>query len=420
MADEIIFGPWVGGVTSTTASIKAGVANGVAAQLVVSQNSDLSSASPLSPTKISASGEMIVVAFALTGLQPDQQFHYALRINGSIATGRQGRFRTFPIEGNQASFTFACAGDAKGGDLFFSGFSNHRVFDLIRAEDPLFFIHLGDLHYDNIDSTKIAAHVSGYRGVLNEERQARLYRNVPLAYTWDDHDFCGDASDGKSKGRKAARLAYQRAVPHYPLVEGEGDVAIYQAFTVGRVRFLLTDTRSGRTPRKDPDSPAKSILGARQKQWLKDRLLEGRDQFRLQVWVNSVPWIGDPQVEDNDTDAWFSYPTERTEMGSFIEDNGINNVLMLSADAHMIALDDGSNNRGTTGKGGFPIFHAAPLDRANSKKGKPFSHGIFDDHKGQYGLITINDSGEETVQVTIRGKHEENTLVTFTFNSPKL
>lgn len=419
MADEIILGPWVGGVASTEATIKAGVANGVTAQLVVSQDSDLSSASQLSPTTISASAEMTVVAFALTGLQPDEQFHYALRINGSIATGRQGRFRTFPIEGDPASFTFACAGDAKGGELF-SSFSNHRVFDLIRAEDPLFFIHLGDLHYDNIDSTKIADHVDCYREVLNKERQGLLYRNVPLVYVWDDHDYCGNASDGESNGRKAARLAYQRAVPHYPLVEGEGDVAIYQAFTVGRVRFLLTDTRSERTPRKDPDSKAKSILGPQQKQWLKDRLLEGRDQFRLQVWVNSVPWIGDPEVEDDDTDAWFSYSTERNEMGSFIEGNEITNILMLCADAHMIAIDDGSNNRGATGKGGFPVFHAAPLDRPNSKKGAPFSHGIFDDHKGQYGLITINDTGGDTVQVTLRGKHETNTLVTFSFNSPLL
>ena len=29
MPDEIVFGPWAGGVTSTEATIKAGVANGV-------------------------------------------------------------------------------------------------------------------------------------------------------------------------------------------------------------------------------------------------------------------------------------------------------------------------------------------------------------------------------------------------------
>jgi len=32
MADEIIFGPWVGGVTSAKATIKAGLANGLTAQ----------------------------------------------------------------------------------------------------------------------------------------------------------------------------------------------------------------------------------------------------------------------------------------------------------------------------------------------------------------------------------------------------
>lgn len=420
MANRIIFGPWVGGVTSTEATIKAAVAKGVASQLVLSQNSDLSNPQQFAPTSISGSQEMTVVSFALTGLQTDRQFHYALRIDGAPATDRQGRFRTFPAENQPASFTFACAGDAKGGDLF-SGFSNDQVFDLIRAENPLFFIHLGDLHYADIDSTVIADHVNGYREVLSAARQALLYRNVPLAYIWDDHDFCGNASDGRAQGRKAARLAYQKCVPHYPLVEGEGDVAIYQRpFTVGRVRFILTDARSERSSRTEPDSAAKTILGVRQKQWLKQTLVEGKDQFPLQVLISSVPWIGDPGEDGDDTDAWFSYATERAEIGAFIEQNKIANILMLCADSHMIAFDDGTNNRGATGAGKFPIFCAAPLDRSNSVKGGPYSHGIFAEHKGQYGLVKINDAGGATLQVTITGKHRQNPLVTVNFNSPKI
>jgi alkaline phosphatase D len=417
MAD-IIFGPWVGGVTSTTASITVSVVNNVSTHLMVSRHASLEGATEHPPTRISASAEMTLVSFDVAGLLPNQQFHYAVRANGRVATERQGKFRTFPVEDAPASFKFACAGDAKGGEIF-SNFSNHRVFDDIRSEDPLFFLHLGDLHYDNVNSTRIADHIDAYKGVLSSERQALLYRNVPLAYVWDDHDYCGDASDGQSNGRRAARLAYQRAVPHYPLVEGEGDVAIYQAFTVGRVQFLLTDTRSERTPRVNPDGPEKSILGPRQKNWLKERLLQGRDRFRLQIWVNSVPWIGDPAQEDDDTDAWFSYPTERTEMGRFIEENRINNILMLCADAHMIALDDGSNNRGATGKGGFPVFHAAPLDRTNSKKGGPFSHGVFRDRKGQYGIIAVNDPGGETVEVVITGRQEGTTLLEFSSSFPR-
>lgn len=421
MAHEIIFGPWVGGVTSSSATIKAAIDKDASVELILSQSSTLSSPEQFSPTGISVSGEMKVVAFTLTGLLPDKQYHFALRVGSAApAAGRQGRFRTFPPEGSPTSFTFACAGDAKGGELF-SEFSNHQVFELIRAEKPLFFLHLGDLHYANVNSKIIPDHVETYREVLNSPRQGELYRNVPLVYTWDDHDFCGDASDGQSKGRKAARLAYQKCVPHYPLVEGEGDLPIYQAFNVGRVRFLLTDTRSERSKRTLPDNAAKSILGARQKQWLKDELLAGKDRHPLLVWLNSVPWLGDPKKNPVDTDGWFSYSTERAELGSFIQKKGIRNILMLSADAHMLALDDGSNNRGATGTGGFPVFQVSPLDRTNSKKGKPFafSHGLFDFDDGQYGLVTINDTGGPTVQVVLRGKQLKNEMLSLTFDSPR-
>lgn len=421
MAGKIIFGPWAGGVTSSSAVIKAAVDKNNSAELILSRSSTLSNPEQFPPAVISVSGDMKVLTFTPDNLQPDTQYHYALKVGAAApSTDKQGRLRTFLPENSAASFTFACAGDAKGGELF-SGFSNHKVFDQIRAAKPHFFLHLGDLHYANINSKVIADHVRTYREVLNAQRQGELYRDVPVVYTWDDHDFCGDASDGESKGRKAARMAYQRCVPHYPLVEGDGDVPIYQAFTVGRVRFLLTDARSERSPRKLPDNAAKSILGARQKKWLKDELLAGKARFPLVVWVSSVPWLGDPKKNPVDTDGWFSYSTERAELGSFIQKNDIRNILMLSADAHMLALDDGSNNRGATGTGGFPVFQASPLDRTNSKKGKPFefSHGLFDFDDGQFGLITVNDSGGPTVQVVIRGRQMQTELVSLTFDSPR-
>ena len=418
MGNQILFGPWIGAVTSTSAVVKVGLVNGASSNLLISLNSDLSRGQSLAPTSISSSPEISVAVFSLSGLQPNGEFHFAIEINGQLDLESRGRLRTFPPPDTPATFSFVCGGDAKGGGLF-SGYSNHEVFDHIRGENPLFFVHMGDLHYADIESTRIADHVDGYRKALNAPRQAQLYREVPIAYMWDDHDFCGNASDGGAEGRKAARLAYQQCVPHYPLVEGEGDVAIYQAFTVGRVRVLLTDTRSMRTSRVAPDNPTKTMLGARQKQWLTDELLRGKDRYPLLVWVNSVPWIGDPEEEGDDSDSWYSYATERAEIGSFIEQNEIRNVLMLHADAHMIALDDGSNNRGSTGTGGFPVFCAAPLDRSNSVKGKPFSHGIFAEHKGQYGLVSVNDDGGSKVQVGLSGRRTGNQIVSHTFQSSR-
>src|SRR5262249_53994277 len=154
-----------------------------------------------------------------------------------------------------------CAGDANTG-------SEHKVFDAILDENPLFFLHLGDLHYGDVHSTQVAEYRRKYSQALESKRQANLYRNVPLAYMWDDHDFCGNTSNTTFEGKPQARIAYQQCVPHYPLVEsaamGASNIPIYQAFTVGRVRFLLTDLRSERSPQDDKDNAKKTMLGEKQ------------------------------------------------------------------------------------------------------------------------------------------------------------
>jgi alkaline phosphatase D len=212
-------------------------------------------------------------------------------------------------------------------------------------------------------------------------------------------------------------MTYQECVPHYPLVEGQGDVAIYQAFTVGRVRFLITDTRSERDPQDDPGFN-KTMLGKKQREWLITELGEGKSRYALMVWVNSVPWIG--KVEEN-ADEWFGYPNERAALGQFITDEGIDNLCMLSADAHMIAIDDGSNNRSPNGAGRFPVFQASPLDRRRSDKGGPYSHGSFPKSSGQYGVFKVQDDGGASARVEWIGKRVgmSEPLVSFVFTSPR-
>jgi alkaline phosphatase D len=401
MPGRIIFGPWSGAVTATSAVIKAAVENGARVQLVLSRNDDLSAADVIAASEVSVS-EMTVTAFVPNGLTPATQYHYALNVDGQIVATSQGRFRTFPLADAPASFTFVCAGDAQTG-------SDHEVFDAIGGEEPLFFLHLGDLHYENVNSTLVHKYRAAYRQVLASPKQAGLYRRVPLAYMWDDHDFIANNTHRESPGRLQARLAYQECVPHYPLVEGSGDVAIYQAFTIGRIRVLLTDTRSEREPQDDPRLD-KTMLGARQKEWLKAQLLDGKSRSALTIWVNSVPWIGEI---DPGGDEWFGYPQEREEIGRFIANNGIRNLCMLSADAHMLAIDNGANS-----VGGFPVFHAAPLDRRRSVKGGPYTHGTFPKSSGQYGVVRVQDDGGAAVRVEWIGKRvgESIPIVSFSFS----
>ena len=69
----------------------------------------------------------------------------------------------------------------------------------------------------------------------------------------------------------------------------------------------------------------------------------------------------------------------------------------------MVAIDDGSNSDySTAGGGGFPIFHAAALDRPGSVKGGPYSEGAFPG-AGQFGLLHIDDDGTQ-VAVELEGR----------------
>jgi hypothetical protein len=188
-------------------------------------------------------------------------------------------------------------------------------------------------------------------------------------------------------------------VPHYALPGGSREGPIYQAFTMGRVRFVMLDLRSERVPADTPDGLAKTMMGAAQRRWLEGELLGAHERGQLAVIVSSVPWI-DPASPG--ADDWAGYATERRAISRFIAAHGIR-ALMLGGDAHMIAIDDGSHaDYSGTGRGGFPVMHAAALDRHGSTKGGPYDEGMFPRH-GHYGTVTVRDDGER-MQVELRGK----------------
>ena len=364
-------------------------------RLMVSERDDLSSPM-LSGTYTATMATNRVVSIPVSGLTPNTQYYYALAVNGLVYSGMQGQFHTYP--NYPSPFTFALSGDANTG-------SDHSVFETIRTQNPLFFLHLGDLFYENIDVNDINLYRSAYDAVLASPGQASLYRNVTLNYMWDDHDYGPNNSDSTSPSRQAARLAYQEYVPHYPLAAGSGDVPIYHSFSVGRVRFIVTDTRSERTPNAAPDNSSKSMLGSAQKAWFKQQLLDANGNYPIIFWVNSVPWIFPPTPG---ADAWGGFTHERAELADFIVNNNIEGLFMVSADAHMLAIDDGSNSNYSQQPGaGFALMHAAALDRTGSLKGGPYSEGAIPGG-GQFGLITVHDNGGDTICMDWSGRDAGN------------
>ncbi|NDL59130.1 alkaline phosphatase D family protein [Phytoactinopolyspora mesophila] len=380
---------WSGAVTDTSFRVTAKIDDAAAEQAtLVVEHARTSPQRAALPAPVDAVGpdpvpDSGVVTWTVDGLEPDTSYEYTVIVDDHADTTRgRGEVSTFPD--GPASFTVAVGACARTG-------SNGAVFDAIRAVDPSLFIHTGDFHYGNIDFDDVDMFRARYTDALGSPGQSALYRSVPTAYVWDDHDYGANDADAHSPSRSAARAAYRENVPHYELPAGAQDGAIYHAFTAGRVRFILTDVRSERT--------ADSMLGTRQLEWFEGEMLGAADDHALIVWVNAVPWIG-PEGESRDN--WTGYPEERQRVAEIIEEAGVENVVMLAGDAHMVAIDDGSNSGyGPSGEG-FPVLHAAALDRGGSVKGDPYSHGT-EPGGGQFGTLTVEDDGSGHLAVVLAG-----------------
>ncbi|MEM6336194.1 MAG: alkaline phosphatase D family protein [Bacteroidota bacterium] len=380
---------WAGGVTDETATVVVRTDRDAILQLAYATQSDFSDAQ-LTPLVTADAGQNNrIVRFVLEGLAPDTTYFYALADGGGIASDVAGQLKTFPD--GPASMRFVFGSCARTG-------SNDPVFDQIRAEQPDLFIHCGDLHYEDIARDDEAVFQAAYEQALAAPRQSDLYRSVPAVYMWDDHDFGPNNSDSTSPSRRASRLAYRQVVPHYPLPAGDGADPVYHAFWYGRIRFIVTDLRSEKTPPGAPDDASKSMMGAAQKAWFKQELVAAQPTASMIVWVNTVPWVG----LDGD-DGWHLFATERTELSNFFRDNEITNLLVISGDAHMLAIDNAVNtDYADGGGGGFLLFHASPFDKEGRVKGGPYEIGpIIAEH--QYGKVQIEDAGGTSVRVVLTG-----------------
>jgi phosphodiesterase/alkaline phosphatase D-like protein len=394
-AQQILAGPWCGAVTPSSISATAHVsAAGIQTRLVVSTNANFGD--PIySPTVSSAVVSGNNVRMDLGGLTPDTAYYYAVELNGVLQTavGKTGSFRTLPAPG-PVSFRY---GFASCGDWHEPG---QYVYQTILTENPLFFIHMGDFQYEDTDEDDVEPYRENIINAITlSPPMGEMLRKLPTSYIWDDHDFSGNTSDRTSEGRTASRQAYRELVPHYPLPAGGPDEAIYQAFTCGRVRFILSDLRSERDRDSDTDNASKSMMGDIQKQWFKDQLVAARDaEAPLIVWMSGVPLLSDSSVRDN----WGSYKTERKELLEFIRDQKIRNVIVISGDMHALAYDDGRATETYVAGVRIPVFHAAAMTRDGSEKGGPYSGGVSEG-PGRYGLMDIVDNGS-ALSATYHGR----------------
>ncbi|WP_185217514.1 alkaline phosphatase D family protein [Sphingobacterium mizutaii] len=365
-----------------------------------------------------------VAKHRLTGLTPNTQYYAKVLIDDVEVDDI--KFKTFPTEGTPASFKFVA------GSCNYTA-SNTETWDEIRKEQPLFWAHLGDWHYEDITINNIQLFRDAFAQSAKQPRFKALNNNVPLCYIWDDHDYGDNNSDKNSPSKEASTAFYLENIPHYDFLNNPNANAltdsIGQSWIVGRVLFIMTDLRSQRDSFLIDDyDPNKKMMGDVQKAWFKNTLLNAKnnDNIGLICWLNPTSWTG----EDLDGyswdfgssgEHWTAYKAERTELWNWMNDNDITNMFIINGDTHQIAVDDGRNaifdtmypttldfksfpeNRLT------PIFEASAFDRDVDRGSGQFQINDEGDSgsvavlsEKTYSTFEIVDEGSEWIKVIIK------------------
>lgn len=389
--EEPIRSLWIGAVTPTsvTATVRT---SDRAEETLLLVSPDATFARQVRTLALRPDAEHFFCRGMLDGLQPDTRYYLGVSVGGRFAARMVGRFRT-PPEGAHG-FSFGHASCAETG-------SEAAVFDVIRRKAETgaidFFVHTGDLHYADIKENDVGLYHAAYDRVFASPPQGAAWRSIPMYYMWDDHDYGPNNSHGTSGGRHAALLSYRARVPSPPLAAQGDEAAVHYSFVRGRVRFVATDLRSGKSDAKTDDGPGKIMLGPRQKAWFRHELQAARRAGQVVCWINTHVWLGAP---DADSDRWFGYVHARQEMADMIVEEAMERSLfVISGDMHALAFDDGRNNSW----GGFPVLQAAPLGKKPSRKGGPYAAGPFpsaaedEDEEliSQYAIVSVEDGGVE-------------------------
>lgn len=345
--------------------------------------------------------------FTITNLQPGTCYFVgvlsATHDNNSasgVAIIKVGSVKTFPPIGQSAEVVVAlgsCQRKARDSSGLGEIAQWREAIHSTRPKTAFIMLHMGDLHYADIQRESPALYAHAAREVVTAPRARNLFRTTPVAYVWDDHDFGANNSDASSPSRRAALDSFCALVPR-PNTAGSG---INYAFTVAKVRFVLTDLRS------EAQRAQQKAMSRAQLIFLLDELREW-EKFDAVVWMSSRPWI---EKEEWGSDRWGGFAAQRRTIANFIAERKIDNLILASGDAHMLAADDGTHSCYSSNPDakGFPVLQAAPLANFGSVKGGPYSEGQHIKKIGisrQYGMLRITPpykGGNKTVEIEFNG-----------------
>jgi len=351
---RLLQGPMLGAVAPDSIRIWVRVGDEFPVSIAVSESKRFDDATVTPPVLAQAENDLAVTVL-VSDLRPATRYYYRVLIDDKrgkyIPDVPVHSFVTAPDPKTAAVFSVATGSCAR-----FPEDPDQIIWRSVAAAEPDLFVWLGDNIYgDSGQPSTLNGDYQRQRDVITYQPVAR---RIPQIAIWDDHDSGLNNGDGSSPFIKSAFKSFRNywANPSYGLDDTPG---VFFEYQFGGVDFFLLDGRYYRDPNDAPDKAGKTMLGAKQKAWLKERLRASKAPFKIIAagggWTVSKGPGGD---------SWASFLTERNELFDFIRDERIGGVVLLSGDSHFAEL----NAIPWSTNGGYDMFElvSSPLAQDTS------------------------------------------------------
>ena len=319
---SLLHGPMLGAITSNQARIWVRTGRPARVEVRV-RDAENSWKKTFTDNSLPESDYTAVVQ--LDGLNPETKYNYTVLIDG-IRYFTGGSIRTLPSGNKPLTLKIGFGGGAGYTPWY------ERMWDTLLTHRPDAFLLLGDNVYIDHPEVPEVQEYCYYRRQSRPEFR-RFVSEVPVYAIWDDHDFTiNDGEGGPERDQPSWKIPVwelfknQWNNPYYG--GGEDNPGCWFDVSMGDIDFFFLDCRYYRENPQTTVEP--SMLGDYQKQWLKEKLKASDATFK--VIASSVPWASGTKPGSDDT--WDGFPGEREEIFRFLEEQGIEGVILLAADRH--------------------------------------------------------------------------------------
>jgi hypothetical protein len=267
-------------------------------------------------------GSFDALVAEVRGMQPGTRVWWRARLrrSGRTTIGPARSFKVLPEPGSSRRATIAIGACAA---------QFGPIFDHLLAQKPDVFVWQGDLNYPDTIGP-LAQTMTGYAGIwrdfLANPRLAPSLEEALFAPQHDDHDY--GVQDANS-----TTLVPWGIAPWNALMQPK----LYYRFGAGVADFWVLDQRRFKSAPADPDTPAKTLLGNEQRDWLLRTLTASTAPFKVICSPCTLAGVGG---NSRDGDWASGFEAERDLVLDHIKEHVSGQTLFVTGDTHWTMVYD--------------------------------------------------------------------------------